>query len=167
MNDNINLNDVTIRTELKPGDIGYVTWMHGALYSREYNYTTHFEAYVAAGLHEFHKHYDPDLDRVWVAEHNDRIIGFLLLMHRENSSAQLRFFILEPGYRGIGLGKKLTLLFTDFLKEKGYNTCFLWTTNEQTTAAAIYRKMGFVLTDEADSTTFGKELKEQRYEWIL
>lgn len=167
MTNNINLNHITIRTDLRPGDIGYVTWMHGALYSKEYNFSTSFEAYVAAGLYEFHKHYEPDMDRVWVAEHNDRIVGFLLLMHRENNAAQLRFFILEPEYRGIGLGKKLTELFTDFLRAKAYKTCFLWTTDEQTTAAAIYKKMGFVLTDEVESTAFGKKLKEQRYEWVL
>ena len=167
MNRNINLNDIAIRTFLQPGDIGYVTWMHGALYGKEYNFSTSFEAYVAAGLYEFHKHYDPDLDRVWIAEHNGRIVGFLLLMHRENNTAQLRFFILEPDYRGIGLGKKLTILFTDFLKKKGYKTCFLWTTEEQITAAAIYKKMGFILTDEVESIAFGKKLMEQRYEWIL
>jgi ribosomal protein S18 acetylase RimI-like enzyme len=167
MNSNINIDDIAIRTYLRPGDIGYVTWMHGALYSTEYNYSTNFEAYVAAGLYEFHKHYDPDLDRVWIAEHNARMVGFLLLMHRENNAAQLRFFILQPEYRGIGLGKKLTLLFMDFLRAKGYKTCFLWTTDEQTTAAVIYKKMGFVLTDELESVAFGKKLKEQRYELIL
>ena len=167
MNHDIDLNDITIRTFLRPGDIGYVTWMHGALYGKEYNFSTSFEAYVAAGLYEFHKHYDPDMDRVWIAEHNARIVGFLLLMHRENNAAQLRYFLLEPEYRGIGLGKKLTNLFMDFLKAKDYASCYLWTTDEQDTAAAIYRKLGFTLTDEVESTEFGKLLKEHRYELLL
>jgi len=28
--------DVTIRTTLRPGDIGYVTYLHGTLYAVEY-----------------------------------------------------------------------------------------------------------------------------------
>lgn len=167
MKNNIGISDIAIRTELLPGDIGYVSWMHGTLYSKEYNFGLKFEAYVAAGLYEFYKNYDAEKDRVWVAEHNGRIIGFLLLMHRENDAAQLRFFILEPEYRGIGLGKKLTRLYMDFLEANNYRSCYLWTTNEQTVAAAIYKKMGFVLTDEVESTAFGKELTEQRYEMII
>lgn len=163
----INIDDITIRAELRPGDIGYVTWMHGAIYSNENGFGISFEAYVAKGLYEFYKNYDPGLDRVWVAEHDGRIVGFLLLMHRENNAAQLRYFLLEPEYRGIGLGKKLTNLFMDFLKAKDYASCYLWTTDEQDTAAAIYRKLGFTLTDEVESTEFGKLLKEHRYELLL
>ena len=163
----INIDDISIRTELKPGDIGYVTWMHGVIYSNENAFGISFEAYVAKGLYEFYKNYDPELDRVWVAEHNGHIIGFLVLMHRENNAAQLRYFLLGPEYRGIGLGKKLTGLFMDFLKAKDYTSCYLWTTDEQDAAAAIYRKLGFILTDEVESTEFGKLLKEHRYELVL
>ena len=70
---------VSIRTELKPGDIGYVTWLHGKLYSEEYNYGIEFESYVAAGLHEFHKQYNPERNRVWICEDGDQIVGFMLL----------------------------------------------------------------------------------------
>ncbi|MES2113039.1 MAG: GNAT family N-acetyltransferase [Bacteroidota bacterium] len=164
---NVNIDDITIRTELRPGDIGYITWMHGDIYSRENGFGISFEAYVAKGLYEFYKDYDIELDRVWVAEHGSRIVGFLLLMHRENNAAQLRYFLFDPDYRGIGLGKKLVGLFMDFLKAKGYRSCYLWTTDEQDAAAAIYKKLGFILTDEVESTAFGKPLKEHRYELLL
>lgn len=164
---NINLNDVVIRTVLHSGDIGSIIRMHGVLYREEYNFGIIFEAYVASGLHEFYKNYDPEKDFVWVAEHNGMIVGFLLLMHRGNETAQLRYFILEPAYRGIGLGKKLVGLYMDCLKERNYKTCYLWTTNEQITAAGIYKKLGFTLTDEVDSNAFGKPLKEQRYDLVL
>src|SRR5262245_16748377 len=98
---------VTIRTELRPGDLGFMIYRHGALYSREYGYGISFESYVAAGAHEFFKSYDPARDRVWVCEHEGERVGFLLLMHRENNVAQLRYFYLEPAYRGMGLGKRL------------------------------------------------------------
>ena len=118
-------------------------------------------------MHEFYKNYNPELDRAWICEHGNRIIGFLLLMHRDNNAAQLRYFYLEPEYRGIGLGKKLMQLYMDFLKEKGYQSSFLWTTDELQSAASLYKKHGFQLTEEKQSTSFGKPLKEQRYDLLM
>jgi peptidyl-dipeptidase Dcp len=161
------LDNVIIRTDLKPGDLGYVTYRHGILYAEEYNYGISFETYVGAGMYEFYKNYNPVLDRVWIGEHNNRIIGFVLLMHRENNTAQLRYFYVEPEYRGIGLGKKLMQLYMDFLKEKGYQSSYLWTTHELQTAASLYARNGFKLTEERDSTAFEKLLKEQRYDLVI
>jgi peptidyl-dipeptidase Dcp len=158
---------ISIRTHLKSGDIGYIIYLHGWLYKKEYNYSIAFETYVAKGLYEFYNQYDPTKDCVWICEHNHSITGFLLLMHRENHAAQLRFFIILPEYRGIGLGKKLMELYLDWLKDHNYHSSYLWTTHEQTTAAELYKKYGFKLVEEFDSTSFGKLLKEQRYELIL
>ena len=167
MTKHVNPDDITIRTILRPGDLGYIIYLHGHLYHQEYGYDVGFEAYVANGLYEFYKNYDSKLDRVWIAEHGEKIVGFLLLMHREPGEAQLRYFILEPAYRGIGLGKKLSLLYMDHLRENGYKRSYLWTTNELFIAAGIYRKMGYTLTEEITSNAFGKPLKEQRYDMIL
>src|SRR5690348_81680 len=113
------LQDITIRTELQPGDIGWVVHRHGALYKQEYNYGIEFESYVAAGLHEFYQHYDPFLDRAWLCEHNNAIIGSLFLVHRPEKTSQLRYFLIEPGYRSIGLGKKLMSLYMEFHRQCG------------------------------------------------
>jgi ribosomal protein S18 acetylase RimI-like enzyme len=162
-----NCEDILIRTQLKPGDLGYVIYRHGKLYSEEYNYGISFETYVGAGLHEFYINYNPSIDNVWICEHNDRIVGFLLLMHRENNTAQLRYFYLEPEYRGMGLGRKLMQLYINFLIEKGYQSSYLWTTHELHSAASLYKSYGFKLTEEKESHAFGKPLREQRYDLSL
>ena len=161
------LHDITIRTELRPGDLGYVTYLHGSFYGREYGYGIQFEAYVASGLHEFYGRYDPQKDRFWICEHQERIIGCLLLMHRGEDSAQLRYFLVLPEYQGIGLGKRLMELFMEFLRQRGCRSAYLWTVNELPAAAALYRRHGFRLTEEKPSTAFGKPLREQRYDLIL
>ena len=166
MVEKISINDIIIRTELIPGDIGYVTYLHGSLYKKEYNYGIEFETYVAEGLCEFYRKYDPLNNRVWICEHNALMIGFLLLMNR-GSSAQLRYFILKPEYRGIGLGAKLITLYMDFLHKCNYKHSYLWTTNELPAAAHLYKKVGFKLTEEKESTSFGKPLIEQRYDLYL
>jgi ribosomal protein S18 acetylase RimI-like enzyme len=160
-----NLHDIAIRTELRPGDIGYVTYLHGRLYKEEYDYGIAFEAYVAFGLYEFYQQYDPVKDRVWVAEYKNSVVGFLLLMHREGNVAQLRYFILEKAYRGIGLGRRLMELFMDHFREVGYTGAYLWTTHELAAAASLYKRHGFVLVEEKESYAFGKPLYEQKYEW--
>jgi peptidyl-dipeptidase Dcp len=160
------LDDISIRTELRPGDIGYVTYMHGSLYAKEYNYGIQFESYVAKGLCEFYEKYNPERNRIWACEHKDRMIGFLLLMDR-GRAAQLRYFLIEPEYRGIGLGAKLLNLYLDFLRECGYRESYLWTTHELDRAASLYKRLGFKLTEEKESTSFGKPLREQRYDLIL
>ena len=163
----ISLNDINIRTTLQPGDIGYVIYLHGALYEQEYSYGISFEVYVAEGLAEFYHQYDAGKDRVWIAEHEGRIVGFLLLMHR-GDAAQLRYFIIAPAYRGIGLGKKMMELFMDCLKEYGYTSAYLWTTSELPTAASLYRRHGFTLTEEKPSAaSFGKPVTEQRYDLVF
>jgi hypothetical protein len=55
-------------------------------------------------------------------------------------------------------------LFLNFLKESNYQSCFLWTTDEQKSAAALYKNSGFILTEEKFSNVFGKKVKEQRYD---
>lgn len=167
MNQTPTLNNISIRTTLHPGDLGYVIHRHGKLYSEEYNYSIAFEAYVAGGIYEFYKSYHPTKDRVWICEHNNKIVGFLLLMHRENNAAQLRYFYLEPGYRGIGLGKKLMELYMEFLLQCGYTSSYLWTTDELPAAASLYTKHGFTITEEVESSAFGKPLKEVRYDLII
>ena len=111
-NNRISLEDISIRTELQPGDVGYIIYLHGLLYSKEYNFGIQFEDYVAKGLIEFKEKYDPKRNRLWVCEYkrsspvdkqsspvdNDRMIGFLLLMDR-GESAQLRYFLIAPAYR--------------------------------------------------------------------
>jgi len=162
----VKLTDIQIRTELRPGDIGYVVYMHGRLYKKEYNYGIEFETYVAAGLAAFYQQYDHEKDRVWICEYKNKMVGFLLLMHR-GDAAQLRYFILKPKYRGLGLGNKLMSLYVDHLKKCKYKTSYLWTTDELPASAHLYQKFGFKLTEQKPSAAFGKSVKEQRYDLVL
>jgi peptidyl-dipeptidase Dcp len=82
-------------------------------------------------------------------------------------AAQLRYFLIEPAYRGIGLGKKLMNLYTNFLKECQYESSYLITTDELPTAASLYTRFGFKLVESKESDAFGKPVNEQRYELIL
>jgi DNA-binding MarR family transcriptional regulator/GNAT superfamily N-acetyltransferase len=160
------LDDIDIRTQILPGDLGYVAWLHGKVYSEECGYLLNFEGYVLESLGEWVHKYNPDKDRVWVCEHNGKMIGFLAAVDR-GDSLQLRYFIFLPQYRGIGLGKKLMDEFMAWMKVRGIKKSYLWTTNEQHTATALYKRYGYRLTEEKPSLAFDKQLTEQRYDLEL
>lgn len=160
------LDQITIRTELRIGDLGYVASLHGRLYAAEYGYGLPFEAYVCKGLAEFYERYDPARSRAWICEVAGRMVGCLFLLER-GEAAQLRYFLIEPEYRGIGLGAKLMGLCMDFLRGAGYRQAYLWTTSELDAAAFLYRRAGFRLTEEKESTAFGKPVVEQRYDLAI
>ena len=159
----IALDDITIRTTLQSGDLGYVAYLHGKIYKEENGYGPNFEGYVLESLGEFAHQYDPMKDRVWICEHQGKIVGFLSGVRR-GDRVQLRYFIFLPEYRGIGLGKKLMDNFVAYMQETGVTKAYLWTTNEQHTATALYARYGFKLTEEKPSTAFDKPLIEQRYD---
>jgi peptidyl-dipeptidase Dcp len=157
---------ITIRTQLQPGDLGYIAYLHGLVYARECGYGLSFESYVLEGLGEFGHAYDSLRDRVWVCEDGASMVGFLVGVNR-GEALQLRYFILLPEYRGLGLGKRLMDLFMDHLRVCGYRKSYLWTTNEQHSAISLYTRYGFRLTEEKESLSFDKPLIERKYELSL
>ncbi|MBW8684488.1 GNAT family N-acetyltransferase [Chitinophaga rhizophila] len=162
----IALSDIQIRNTLVPGDLGYIAYIHGDLYAKECGYGINFEAYVLDGLKDFAREYSIIRDRVWICEHNGQMIGSLIAQHRAEQ-VQLRYFIFRPEYRGIGLGKHLLQEFIGFMKEKEIRRAYLWTTDEQHTATALYERFGFTLTEEKEFDSFDKKLVERRFDLVL
>lgn len=158
------LEEITIRTTLKPGDLGTIIKLHGELYASEHAWGIGFESYVATGLAETYQMYNPERSRFWIAEDEGKIIGSLVLLDRDDA-AQLRYYLVMPEYRGLGLGKRLMELFMAFLDECGYHKAFLWTTANLGVAATLYERFGFVLTQRKSSVAFGSMVEEQKYEW--
>src|SRR6476619_3364894 len=100
-------NQITVRTTIRPGDIGYITYLHGILYSEEYKLDYKFEGYVASSLGEFAGTFDEGRDRMWVAAMDHRIVGSIAIASQSNETAQLRWFLVHPSARGMGLGSRL------------------------------------------------------------
>jgi ribosomal protein S18 acetylase RimI-like enzyme len=157
----------TLRHSLTPGDIGYLTYLHGTVYAREFGYNTTFEAYVASGLAEFVESFDPKKDRIWLVEAKHRIVGSIAIVGRSRRRAQLRWFFVHPSYRGHGMGRKLLKEAMQFSKKRKYKTVDLWTTSELDTARHLYQGLGFKKTHEKEHRHWGKTVKEERYDMQL
>lgn len=158
----INLDEVVIRTNLQARDVSRVIQLHGSLYQKEFGYGFVFESYVSAGLYEFLRHYDPQRSRFWLCEHAQALVGCLGLMDR-GDCAQLRFFLVHPRYRELGLGRRLMDAFIDCMRSRGFGSAYLWTTHELAAAAHLYQAYGFQLIEERASSRFAKPVVEQKY----
>jgi N-acetylglutamate synthase-like GNAT family acetyltransferase len=156
-----------MRHKIKPGDIGYLVYLHGTLYAKEYGYDQTFEAYVANGLAKFVKKFKPDTDRIWLAETAHRVIGSVAIVGHSKADAQLRWFLVHPDYRGLGIGKELLKEALQFCKEHKYRTIFLWTTNELAEATHLYTQFGFTRTEAKTHRIWGKRVTEERYDLVL
>jgi GNAT superfamily N-acetyltransferase len=157
---------ITIRHNIKPGDIGYIIYMHGYLYKKEIGYDTSFEVYVAKYLTKFAGHIN-QRENLWIIEKNNEIMGSMAVVEHSETDAQLRWLLLHPDIRRKGLGKKLMEDAIAFCRSKGYKSIFLWTEAILEPAAKLYRSKGFQITEEKTHKIWGVDLTEQRYELKL
>jgi len=154
----------TMRHFLRPGDIGYLTYLHGTVYARECGYNIEFEAYVASGLAKFTQFFKQGKDRIWLVEVKNHIVGSIAIVGRSRQQAQLRWFFVHPDHRGRGIGRKLLTEALRFSKRRKYKTIFLWTTSELDTARHLYLDAGFKRTDKKKHRIWGKTVREERYD---
>jgi GNAT superfamily N-acetyltransferase len=159
--------EINIRTTMEPGDVGYVIYLHGSLYAREYGLDRTFEGGVAQKLGEFAKQYDPQKDFWAVAELDGRIVGSIVIHGLADNTAMLRFFLLHPDTRGRGIGREMMNKAVAFCRERGFQKMTLWTISELKAAAHLYRATGFVVTREKTHEIWGATRTEQEYELVL
>ena len=157
---------VTLRTTLKPGDVGTVVHLHGVLYSSECGFDPTFEAYVAAPLADFVKSGAPR-ERLWLAERDGRIVGCVAIVAADEKTAQLRWFLVVPQERGAGLGRRLLDASIAFCREQRYESVILWTVSSLRTAARLYRAAGFEKVLDKPGRMWGVEVVEEKYELRL
>jgi len=157
----------TLRRSLRPGDIGYVIYLHGIVHEKECGFDTTFDAYVADGLADFIKLFKPEKDRIWLAEADNRIVGSIAIVGRAGLRAQLRWFLVDPEFQGQGIGRRLLKEALRFSKRHGYKSVFLWTVSELDVARRLYADVGFRRTKEKTHKIWGKTVTEERYDLRL
>jgi DNA-binding MarR family transcriptional regulator/GNAT superfamily N-acetyltransferase len=152
---------------LRVGDIGWIIHRQGLLYAKEYGWDVTYEGLVAEILGNFVRQLDPTAENAWVAERNGAIVGSVFLVRESAMIAKLRLLYVEPGARGLGIGRHLVNACVTFAREKGYRTMRLWTNDVLVSARRIYQAAGFHLVEEERHHSFGKDLVGQTWELTL
>lgn len=151
----------------EPGDMGWVTYRHGVLYTQEYGWDEHFEALVAQIVADFINNYKPAKERCWIAEMNGEIVGSVFVVQSSETIAKLRLLLVEPKARGLGLGTRLVEECIRFARRSGYQKIVLWTNSVLVEARHIYQKLGFTLVDQEEHHSFSYDLIGETWELML
>jgi DNA-binding MarR family transcriptional regulator/GNAT superfamily N-acetyltransferase len=142
----------------RPGDMGWVTQRHGALYADEYGLNDRMESYVAEVVAKFLREHDPESEHCWIAEQDGAPMGSVFLVKETDAVARLRLLLVEPRARGLGVGRRLVDECIRFARRAGYREITLWTHSILTAARRIYAATGFEMAETEEHDEFGPML---------
>ena len=156
---------VTVRRDLRPGDLGAIVAHHGRVYCPEYGVDATFEASVGASVAAAGKRGFPGPgEGLWIVEIEGRHAGSLALTN-EGERGWVRWFVLDGELRGRGLGRRLVGELVAEAEAAGYEGLSLETFGDLRAAAHIYRSHGFEVTWEQSGPRWGRAaLTYQHYE---
>lgn len=156
---------IEICTGYRPGVVGRITEMHAAFYSRYSGFGQFFESRVASGLAEFVGRLDQPCNQIWLAIMNDRIVGSIAIDGQDmgDNQAHLRWFILDDGCRGSGVGRRLLAEAVAFSDRQGFDIIELSTFKGLDAARQLYESAGFVLSLEEQGSQWGSVVTEQQF----
>jgi len=136
------LENFSVRHDLHPGDLGRIIALHGAGYDALPGYGLRFEAYVARTVAEYVLDAGQN-GRIWLAERNGELLGCAAMILRDGERGQLRWVLVDPAARGVGLGKTLVKRALDYARRQGCSQVFLETTDGLTESQQLYEALGF------------------------
>jgi N-acetylglutamate synthase-like GNAT family acetyltransferase len=159
---------VEIRRELRPGDLGEIVAFHGRIYGPEYGVDARFEAMVASSVAEAGQRGWPGRrERVWIVERDGEFAGCLALTD-EGATGVVRWFVLDPSVRGLGLGRRLLDELISEARDLGFERLRLETFSDLRVAAHMYRSRGFEVVEEDTRPRWGRDsITYQHYELEL
>lgn len=134
---------LTVDNELRAGDIGEITALHGRLYRQEYGYDHRFESYVAAGIADALLADTRPAPRFWLVREGAELLGSAAVCTHAEGIGQFRWFLLAPRARGSGLGRRLLAESLAHCRSVGYHQILLWTVHGLGAAARLYADAGF------------------------
>ncbi|MGH1559870.1 GNAT family N-acetyltransferase [Caulobacter segnis] len=62
---------------------------------------------MAGVVADYVKTYDPAREACWIAEHEGRPVGSIMLVGETDTVGRLRLLLVEPSARGLGVGEAL------------------------------------------------------------
>ena len=156
---------IAIHSGYRPGVIGRVAEMHAAFYARHWGFGQFFESKVATGIAEFTGRLTEPGNQIWTAGQNDRIVGSIAIDGQDlgNNQAHLRWFILDDGCRGSGVGRQLMAQAMAFCDQRGFAATQLWTFQGLNAARKLYESFGFALVHEEAGQQWGSKVVEQQF----
>lgn len=135
------------RDDWQSGDDRLIVELHRQGYAPEgERFGEAFCAFVAETVAEAQLD-RPGRSKVWFAMRGSEAVGCAALIDR-GEVGQLRWVVLLNAARRQGVGQRLVDLALGHARHCGHTSVFLETTDGLDASMAIYRKLGFVVSDE-------------------
>jgi DNA-binding MarR family transcriptional regulator/N-acetylglutamate synthase-like GNAT family acetyltransferase len=150
-----------------PGDLGWIVSRNAEVYAAEYGWDASYEVLVARIVADFAASQDPACERTWIAEVMGLRAGCVMCVRADEGTAKLRLLLVDPAFRGLGMGRRLVDACVAFARDAGYRRMTLWTQSVLTAARGIYRAAGFELVESAPHRSFGANLVEETWQLDL
>jgi GNAT superfamily N-acetyltransferase len=152
-----------------PGVIGKIIELHAVYYHQHWGFDVSFEAQVGRELSIFVGEFDEDRDGLWVATADRQFAGAVAIdgQHAMIDGARLRWFIVDPQFQNVGLGKRLMSRAVQLCRDKKYPKIYLWTFEGLDAARRLYEGQNFKLCETHEIEQWGQRIKEQKFELIL
>lgn len=151
----------------RPGDMGWIVESQTLFYSREFGWNENFEALVADVAGQFLRSFNPQRERVWIAERNGARVGSIVLADGGDGIGKLRLLYVDAAARGLGLGNRLVDECIAFAASAGYRKISLWTNHTLSAARGLYAAKRFEKIEEATHAMFGPPLIGETWELDL
>ena len=158
-------NETTIKEGYTPCIIGRIVEMHASYYSRLVGFGAAFEIKVASGLADFVTRLEKPENAIWYAQKDGTIVGGIAIDGEDlgDRRAHLRWFIVDNGIRGAGVGKMLIQEAMEFCNQQAFCETLLWTFKGLDAARRLYENYGFSLAEEYYGHQWGTEVLEQKF----
>ena len=98
--------------------------------------------------------YGPPRGRLLLADYNGEAAGCVAPRPLDNDICEMKRLYVRPGFRFLGLGRKLCLAVIDAARDLGYVRMRLDTLASMTGALALYRALGFQPTQPYTHSPF-------------
>ncbi|WP_322024203.1 helix-turn-helix domain-containing GNAT family N-acetyltransferase [Burkholderia sp. BCC1977] len=148
----------------QPGCIGDIASLHARFYSEHWGFGAFFEKKVATELAEFAGTLPSEGKALWLHADNGRALASVAIDgNKATGIAHLRWFIVDDGLRGAGIGRQLMTCAMHFVDEQQFDETYLWTFKGLDSARHLYESFGFTLTSESEGAQWGTNVVEQRF----
>jgi GNAT superfamily N-acetyltransferase len=149
--------------------VGKITELHAVYYFENWGFDISFETQVGMELSQFFIDFKDNRDGFRAARVGVEFAGAVAIDGhlRDTEGARLRWFIVQPGLQGRGIGWELLSDSLRFCVDAGHRKVFLLTFKGLDCARTLYERAGFVLSEEHEVKQWGSTILEQKFELIL
>jgi GNAT superfamily N-acetyltransferase len=108
---------------------------------------------------------DNTCNGLWIASHSGTVVGTIAIDGEDlgPDTAHLRWFIVDEGLRGGGVGRLLLKKAIEFCDRLGFSAIQLWTFQGLDAARKLYKQHGFSLAEERPYEEWGQQVIRQRF----